>query len=583
MSDSDSGEGQAVTVPAAAKELYDIAGRLFENNKFEEAIRFYSEAIQLNPDYASAYFNRALSWTNIGNYKEARRDIEKAAEFEPNAADVLYVKGVISEYEHNFDDARAWYEKSLARNPNYSQAKSRLFSLNSRLSRTLPSIQEEIAKTGEDVEGLLLQIQAVKATLALPFLYIEDIQTADDFFQSLKKRGDYVGKLLVAEIAPRLAMQYLRWGRIDEAKKLLTDTFEASVGWSNEVFNQNTTLRRLLFNLVGPDKSPELEADINKSFNFWQTNVKKRIQIVEYSSDFNEWWRSGVQLDAGQSIIERAIMNMAPDISDDFVRSYALDFESENLTLQVLRNGVTEHMLKAFKDLWHKVKTSLPIVSKNVASDIFQNHLLMSLPDNPEITNELKSHSDLLTPENRMVVFGYWSLVDHTYKENFDTARKQCACRIESMARWALLLHLGLVTPAGALKKAMSEGTLNEKLVGAVIKHQPIKDVLRVHLEKSSEPFLRSETEFIRKLLSSEGSDEEILTKIALMRWSKGTFALLVDDCMKRENVSPVTTMGMEYGGIWTIYYKNLKERIERCGFNDLDSIRDALIRIALM
>lgn len=38
--------------------LYDAASKLFGENKFEEAIKLYSQAIEVKPDFTSAYFNR---------------------------------------------------------------------------------------------------------------------------------------------------------------------------------------------------------------------------------------------------------------------------------------------------------------------------------------------------------------------------------------------------------------------------------------------------------------------------------------------------------------------------------------------
>jgi Tetratricopeptide repeat. len=59
-----------------AKELYQKAGEQFEANKFEEAIDLYTQAIKIDPNYSSAYFNRALSYAILNRYDEAIRDID---------------------------------------------------------------------------------------------------------------------------------------------------------------------------------------------------------------------------------------------------------------------------------------------------------------------------------------------------------------------------------------------------------------------------------------------------------------------------------------------------------------------------
>jgi AAA+ superfamily predicted ATPase len=115
-----------------AKELYDEGGKLFEENKFDEAIERYTKAIEKDHDYASAYFNRALSFAILNKYDNATKDANKVLALEPNSCDAPYVMGIISEYKQDYAGAAVWYEKSLASNPNYDQARSRLNALKER-------------------------------------------------------------------------------------------------------------------------------------------------------------------------------------------------------------------------------------------------------------------------------------------------------------------------------------------------------------------------------------------------------------------------------------------------------------------
>ena len=130
------------SVPPHAKELYDEAGKLFEDNKFDEAIDLYSKAIEEFEDYASAYFNRALSYALMSKYDEAKKDANKVLELEPDKADAPYVMGVISEYEHDNDSALEWYEKSLKNDPTYTQAKERLKTLKDKMKGATPGMEK---------------------------------------------------------------------------------------------------------------------------------------------------------------------------------------------------------------------------------------------------------------------------------------------------------------------------------------------------------------------------------------------------------------------------------------------------------
>ncbi|MEM3247967.1 MAG: AAA family ATPase, partial [Candidatus Micrarchaeaceae archaeon] len=120
-----------------AKELYTKAGAMFEENKFDEAIDLYSQAIKLDPKYSSAYFNRALAYAILSRYEEAARDAETVMALEPDSYDAPYVMGVISEYQHDYDGAQEWYQKALSNNPNYAEAKSRLEQLKNKISQEI--------------------------------------------------------------------------------------------------------------------------------------------------------------------------------------------------------------------------------------------------------------------------------------------------------------------------------------------------------------------------------------------------------------------------------------------------------------
>ncbi len=117
-----------------AKELYTKAGALFEENKFDEAIESYTQAIRIDSNYASAYFNRALAYAILNKYDEAISDAQVVMRLEPDSYDAPYVMGIVAEYQKDYNLAMDWYEKSLAKNPNYEQAKARMEQLQNKMT-----------------------------------------------------------------------------------------------------------------------------------------------------------------------------------------------------------------------------------------------------------------------------------------------------------------------------------------------------------------------------------------------------------------------------------------------------------------
>ncbi len=109
-----------------AKDHWKKGNGFFEESKFEEAIKEFTEAIRIDKDYADAYFNRALTERVINDFMSARADLEKVIELQPKSADAPLLIGDMAETNKDMLGARYWYEKALSNNPEYIEAKNRL-------------------------------------------------------------------------------------------------------------------------------------------------------------------------------------------------------------------------------------------------------------------------------------------------------------------------------------------------------------------------------------------------------------------------------------------------------------------------
>jgi len=105
-----------------AKRYFELGGKLFNDDKYNDAIDSYTKAIKLDPTYSSAYFNRSLCFAQKREYEKASRDLLMVMKFEPNSFDAPYVMGLISERKEDFETALKWYDESIKKNPNYSRA-----------------------------------------------------------------------------------------------------------------------------------------------------------------------------------------------------------------------------------------------------------------------------------------------------------------------------------------------------------------------------------------------------------------------------------------------------------------------------
>ena len=194
-------------VDPVAKEHWRKGNSLFETKNYDGAIAEFTEAINIDNEYADAYFNRALAYRMKEDFSSAKKDLDKVMELEPKSADAPLLVGDIAETNNDLVGARFWYEKALANNPDYTEAKNRLeridmmMHIDSTYSKDKKTNQLEIEKydyTETKIEeGQIKQVAFYKSK-----------QTLDDVI-GLEKLKDYLRQNIVLSIKePALFKKY---------------------------------------------------------------------------------------------------------------------------------------------------------------------------------------------------------------------------------------------------------------------------------------------------------------------------------------------------------------------------------------
>ncbi|KAF5184837.1 Hsp70-hsp90 organizing protein [Thalictrum thalictroides] len=110
----------------------------FSSGKFDEAIKFFSEAIDLAPTNHVLYSNRSASYASLHQYSKALEDAKKTVELKPDWSKGYSRLGAAYVGLGSFDEAINSYEKGLEFDPNNEALKSALSDVRSR-SRAPPS------------------------------------------------------------------------------------------------------------------------------------------------------------------------------------------------------------------------------------------------------------------------------------------------------------------------------------------------------------------------------------------------------------------------------------------------------------
>ncbi len=79
----------------------------------DEKIRWFTTAIELNPDFTEAHYNRGNAYHHEGQFDRAIQDYDKAIQLKPNLAKAYDNRAVAYFCKRDFD--RAWADVKMCR------------------------------------------------------------------------------------------------------------------------------------------------------------------------------------------------------------------------------------------------------------------------------------------------------------------------------------------------------------------------------------------------------------------------------------------------------------------------------------
>jgi protein O-GlcNAc transferase len=101
---------------------YNRGNVLKELKRFQDALESYERALAINPGYAEAHVNRGIALQTIGRVDEALGSYERAIAINRNYAEAHHNRGVALLDLGRIDDARVSHERALEIKPDYAEA-----------------------------------------------------------------------------------------------------------------------------------------------------------------------------------------------------------------------------------------------------------------------------------------------------------------------------------------------------------------------------------------------------------------------------------------------------------------------------
>ena len=97
---------------------YNNRGAVYrDKGEHDQAIEDCSKAIQLKPDYAEPYSNRGAAYRNKGNYDRAIKDYDTAIKLKPSFVEAYYNRGLAYHEKSELDLAIKDYNKAIMLDP----------------------------------------------------------------------------------------------------------------------------------------------------------------------------------------------------------------------------------------------------------------------------------------------------------------------------------------------------------------------------------------------------------------------------------------------------------------------------------
>ena len=106
---------EALSLNPQYYEVYNNIGLAYNDlKKPDVAIKYLNKAIQIAPDYAEAYNNIGNTQKDLGNTSEAILNYKKALSLNPNYVDSYTNLGLVHSVLEEFDEAEKAFEKALS-------------------------------------------------------------------------------------------------------------------------------------------------------------------------------------------------------------------------------------------------------------------------------------------------------------------------------------------------------------------------------------------------------------------------------------------------------------------------------------
>jgi tetratricopeptide (TPR) repeat protein len=102
-----------------ADEYYQLASDKYSSEDYEEAMSYVEKVLNIDINYANAYYLKGLIMLQTQDYKSAIIEINKAIKLDPDEETFYFGRATYKEYVQDYLGAKEDYDQVIRINPNY--------------------------------------------------------------------------------------------------------------------------------------------------------------------------------------------------------------------------------------------------------------------------------------------------------------------------------------------------------------------------------------------------------------------------------------------------------------------------------
>jgi len=254
--------------PNVKKQKYLESGnRYFEKGKYREAVIQFSNAIQVDPNFAEAHFQLAESYLKLQFWPDAYRELQRTVNLNPDNLKAQMDLGGLLVAGHSFAEAQAVADKVLEKNPTNADAHALQANLDAGQGNregAMQELQKAIALDPKRVElyVALAALQSIKQldvaeltlkkAIAIDPKYVPAIESLALVYQDSGRSTEAENSLKQAiQLDPRSLRSRQLLARVYLAQNRKADAEQVMIQAKNDLGGEENTYRVLADYYVG--------------------------------------------------------------------------------------------------------------------------------------------------------------------------------------------------------------------------------------------------------------------------------------------------------------------------------------------